>query len=45
VKVADEHFSQTAKKLGASDNELDEYLQDMTETLEKARGGANGGRT
>jgi len=45
VKVADEHFSQAAKKLGASVNELDEYLQDLTETLEKARGGANGGRT
>jgi hypothetical protein len=44
VKVADEHFTQAAKKLGASVNELDEYLQDLTETLEKARGGANGGR-
>ena len=44
VKVADEHFSQAAKKLGASVNELDEYLQDLTETLDKARGGANGGR-
>lgn len=44
VKVADEHFSQAAKKLGASVNELDEYLQDLAETLEKARGGANGGR-
>jgi hypothetical protein len=44
VRVADEHFSQAAKKLGASVNELDEYLQDLTETLEKARGGTNGGR-
>jgi hypothetical protein len=44
VKVADEHFTQAAKKLGASVNELDEYLQDLTETLEKARGGVNGGR-
>jgi len=44
VRVADEHFSQAAKKLGASVNELDEYLQDLTETLSKATGGANGGR-
>jgi hypothetical protein len=44
VRVADEHFSQAAKKLGASVNELDEYLQDLTETLSKASGGANGGR-
>jgi hypothetical protein len=45
IKVADEYFTQAAKKLGASVNELDEYLQDLTETLEKGRGGANGGRT
>ena len=44
VKVADEHFSQASKKLGASVNELDEYLQDLTEVLEKAKGGPNGGR-
>ncbi len=44
VKIADEHFSQAAKKLGASVNELDEYLQDLTEVLEKTRGGANGDR-
>lgn len=44
VKVADEHFSQATKKLGASVDELDEYLQNLTETLEKNRGGANGGR-
>jgi len=44
VRVADEHFSQAAKKLGASVNELDEYLQDLTETLAKSNGGANGGR-
>jgi hypothetical protein len=44
VRVADEHFSQAAKKLGASVHELDEYLQDLTETLEKASGGPNGGR-
>jgi hypothetical protein len=44
VKVADEHFTEATKKLGASVNELDEYLQDLTETLERARGGANGGR-
>ena len=45
MKVADEHFTQAAKKLGASVDELDEYLQDLTETLEKSKGGANGGRT
>lgn len=45
VKVADEHFTQAAKKLGASVNELDEYLQDLTETLQKAQGGADGGRS
>jgi chromosome segregation ATPase len=44
VKVADEHFTQAAKKLGASVGELDEYLQDLTETLEKARRGPNGDR-
>jgi DNA repair exonuclease SbcCD ATPase subunit len=44
VKVADEYFTQASRKLGASVNELDEYLQDLTETLEKARGGADGGR-
>jgi hypothetical protein len=44
VRVADEHFSQAAKKLGASVNELDEYLQDLTEALGKASGGLNGGR-
>jgi hypothetical protein len=44
VRVADEHFTQAAKKLGASVNELDEYLQDLTETLEKARGGPDGRR-
>jgi hypothetical protein len=44
VKVADEHFSQAAKKLGASVDELDEYLQDLTEILGKATGGPNGGR-
>jgi hypothetical protein len=44
VRVADEHFSQAAQKLGASVNELDEYLQDLTETLGKSTGGANGGR-
>jgi hypothetical protein len=42
VRVADEHFSQAAKKLGASVSELDEYLQNLTEALEKGRGGANG---
>ncbi|MHB8501150.1 MAG: hypothetical protein ACYDCG_01605 [Candidatus Acidiferrales bacterium] len=45
VRVADEHFTQAAKKLGASVNELDEYLQDLTETLANVKGGANGGRT
>jgi hypothetical protein len=44
VKVADEHFTHAAKKLGASVGELDEYLQDLTETLEKARRGPNGDR-
>lgn len=45
VRVADEHFSQAAKQLGASVSELDEYLQDLTEALANAKGGANGGRT
>jgi hypothetical protein len=44
VKVADEHFSQAARKLGASVNELDEYLQDLTEALATKQGGTNGGR-
>ena len=45
VRVADEHFSQAAKKLGASVDELDEYLQNLTEALAKAGGGTNGSRT
>jgi hypothetical protein len=45
VRVADEHFTQASKKLGASVNELDEYLQDLTEALANAKGGANGSRT
>jgi hypothetical protein len=45
VKTADEHFTQAAKKLGASVNELDEYLQDLTAALEKARGGTDGIRS
>jgi chromosome segregation ATPase len=44
VKVADEHFSQASKRLGASVNELDEYLKDLTETLGNSKGGTNGGR-
>jgi len=44
VRAADEHFSQAAKKLKASVNELDEYLQDLMETLAKASGGTNGDR-
>jgi hypothetical protein len=45
VKVADEHFSDASKKLGASVSELDEYLQDLNETLGKSTGGTNGSRT
>jgi hypothetical protein len=45
VRVADEHFTQAAKKLGASVSELDEYLQDLTASLERARGGPNGSGT
>jgi predicted nucleic acid-binding Zn-ribbon protein len=44
VKVADEHFSEASKKLGASVSELDEYLQDLNETLGKSTGGINGSR-
>jgi hypothetical protein len=44
VKGADEYFAQASKKLGSSVSELGDYLQDLTEALDKARGGANGGR-
>jgi len=45
IAVADEHFSAATQKLGASVNELDEYLQDLTESLEKARRTTDGVRS
>ncbi len=45
IAVADEHFSAATQKLGASVNELDEYLQDLTDSLEKAKRSTDGGRS
>lgn len=45
IAVADEHFSAATQKLGASVSELDEYLQDLTDSLEKARRTTDGGRS
>jgi hypothetical protein len=44
VKIADEHFAQASQKLGASVDELDEHLQDLTESLERLRGKTDGNR-
>jgi chromosome segregation ATPase len=45
-KMADEHFKTAVERLGSSINELDEYLQDLTETFAKAQrsGGTDGRR-
>jgi hypothetical protein len=37
IAAADNHFSNATQKLGASVNELDEYLQGLTDFLEKVR--------
>lgn len=37
VKVSDEHFANATKRLGSAVNDLQEYLQDLTEVLEKLR--------
>ncbi|MBI4457329.1 MAG: hypothetical protein HY644_15730 [Acidobacteria bacterium] len=44
LAVADEHFASATQKLGASVNELDEYLQDLTDSLEKTRRSSDGSR-
>jgi len=36
-KVSNEHFANATQRLGASVSELDEYLQELTEVLRKAR--------
>lgn len=44
-KMADEHFKTAVERLGSSINELDEYLQDLTETFAKVQPtGGNDGR-
>jgi len=45
IAAADNHFANATQKLGASVNELDEYLQDLTDFLEKAKRGTDGGRS
>jgi hypothetical protein len=42
VEVADGHFANAAGKLKGSVDELDEYLQDLSESLSHARNGGNG---
>lgn len=44
VKIADEHFAQATQKLGASVDELDEHLQDLTDSLERLKGKTDGNR-
>lgn len=44
VKIADEHFAQASQKLGASVDELDERLQDLTEVLETVKVRTDGNR-
>jgi chromosome segregation ATPase len=44
IKLADGHFADAVERLGGSVSELDEYLQDLTDILEKfSRGGGNYG--
>ncbi len=45
VKTANEHFANAAQRLGDSVNQLDEYLQDLTETLEKGKDNRDGKRS
>ena len=42
LAVADEHFASATQKLGASVNELDEHLQDLTDSFDKARRSSDG---
>jgi chromosome segregation ATPase len=45
VKVSDEHFTTATQRLGSTVNELEEYLQDLSEVIgnRAAAKGANGG--
>jgi ABC-type transporter Mla subunit MlaD len=44
IKLADGHFADAVERLGGSVSELDEYLQDLREILEKSsRGGGSHG--
>ena len=44
TQTADEHFRNAAERLGETVHGLDEYLQDLTELLERfhVRGGSDG---
>jgi hypothetical protein len=42
VAAADDHFKAATQKLGASVNELGEYLQDLTDSLGKGKGNNDG---
>jgi signal transduction histidine kinase len=42
VAAADDHFKAATQKLGASVNELDEYLQDLIDLLGKGKGNKDG---
>jgi hypothetical protein len=44
VRIADEHFAQATQRLGASVNELDEKLVDLTEALENVKVRTDGNR-
>jgi hypothetical protein len=44
VRIADEHFAQATQRLGASVNELDEKLVDLTEALESVKVRTDGNR-
>jgi hypothetical protein len=44
VKVADEHFAQASKKLGATVDGVDEHLQNLMEALESVKVGTDGNR-
>jgi hypothetical protein len=42
VSIADDHFAQATQRLGTSVDQLDEHLQDLTESLERLKGRTDG---